>query len=99
MIDARDALDRIHARGTIFFDRDLQPIVPQPGQWFAEFDGDHEGLYGEAIVEYIGPCDAVVWDDQQQAFVHYGAPMTRHLVCEEGGTARRPKGLILIRQS
>ena len=56
MIDKALALRAIETHGTIFFDIDLQPVVPQPGQWFCEFDDqylpeDSETLRDEAIVE------------------------------------------------
>ena len=40
---------------TIFFDASLNPVSPQDGQWFCEFDvGNGDGLRDEALVEYVG---------------------------------------------
>ena len=105
MIDKALALRAIETHGTIFFDIDLQPVVPQPGQWFCEFDDqylpeDSETLRDEAIVEYLGPCEAQVFSQEHAAFIPYGDPKRRHRVATEYSESdRRPNGVILVRQS
>jgi len=53
-------IDNLLAKhGTRFFDKDLNPIEPQKGMWFAEFEAeffqpdDEEVLAGE-LVCYVG---------------------------------------------
>lgn len=95
----------VQQHGTIFFDAGLAPVVPQAGQWFCEYDvvipeeGDNF-VRDEALVEYIGPCDAHAWCDKAGAFVPYGNPIHRHRVAPEYSDGdRRPQGVVLIRQS
>jgi hypothetical protein len=95
----------IAKHGTVFFDADLNPVVPQVGQWFCEYvlvipeKGDNY-IQDDALVEYAGPDDSVVWDDSFHAFLPYGAPMLRHRVVPEySDSDRRVQGGILIRQS
>lgn len=94
----------IKAHGTIFFDGELNPVVPEPGQWFCEFDliipeeGDNF-IRDESLVEYLGPCDSVVLDDSGKP-VPYGDPKQRFRVLPEYAEEdRRPNGVILVRQS
>lgn len=49
----------VAAHKTVFFDADLNPVVPAEGQWFCEFDIilDFEGdaqVRDQALVEYLG---------------------------------------------
>lgn len=102
-INSQAAIEAVHTHGTVFFDGNLQPVVPQPGQWFCEFDdGDcDEGqeLRDEAFVKYVGPDESVCWDAQLNDFAPHGAPMLRHLVSpEHDDDARRPRGVVLILQ-
>jgi hypothetical protein len=101
--------DQVHAavktHGTIFFDAQLNPVTPQIGQWFCEYElvipeeGD-DFLRDDALVEYTGPDDRVVWCDKAGAFVPYGDPIRRHRVAPEYSDCdRRVQGEILIRQT
>lgn len=40
-INTQAALDAVRTHGTVFFDANLQPVVPTPGQWFCEFYDAH----------------------------------------------------------
>ena len=97
-----DAATKAH--GTLFFDADLNPVVPQEGQWFCEYhleipeEGDDYMTDGN-LVEYLGPCDNYVINDAGEA-APYGKPAERHRVRPEyADDDRRPRGEILIRQS
>ena len=81
---------------TIFFDADLQPIRPQPGQWFCEYDielaedGD-EILRDGALVEFV---------DTELARYSDGQALIRHWVTTEySDNWREPRGEALIRQA
>lgn len=95
----------IAQHGTIFFDAELNPVTPQAGQWFCEYEliipeeGD-DYLSDQALVEYVGPDDTVVWCDKANAFVPYGDPIRRHRVAPEHSDGdRRVLGEILVRQA
>lgn len=56
-MDAARAEAAAKQHNTVFFNSDLQPVVPTEGQWFCEFDYRDEmsdELRDEALVEYIG---------------------------------------------
>lgn len=102
-ITPAQAAAAVALHGTVFFDNDLNPVVPQAGQWFCEIElvipeeGD-DYLRDDALVEYLGPCESVVLDDGQPA--PYGNPLHRHRVAPEYSDGdRRVQGEILIRQS
>lgn len=105
MIKTAIASAAVASAGTVFFDGQLNPVVPEVGQWFCEFDdefdaGESGTLRDGALVEYLGPDHGVTWNDKAKEFLPYGDPMLRHLVCTEyGDDPRRPWGLILVRQS
>lgn len=81
---------------TIFFDADLQPIVPQPGQWFCEYDIElaeegNEILRDGAIVEFV---------ETEVASYSDGEQIVRHWVTNEySDDWREPRGWALIRQA
>jgi hypothetical protein len=91
-----DAATKLH--NTVFFDGDLNPVVPREGQWFCEFDCDvdHEGEWfvrDEAFVEYAGLSETSMWDGEK--FV----TRPSHRVLPEGGDCdREPRGYVLIAQ-
>lgn len=95
----------VQQHGTIFFDANLNPVVPEPGQWFCEYNAvipeegeDH--LRDESLVEYLGPDESVVWLDSANAFVPFGSPLYRYRVVPEYADGdRRVQGEILVRQS
>lgn len=105
VINTMQALDAVARHDTRFFDMQLNPIVPQPGQWFCEYDDEYdEGQSGvlrdEAMVEYVGRDDSAAWCSVEKRFVPWGKTRDQHLVAPEHGDGeRRPKGLILVRQS
>jgi hypothetical protein len=105
MIETAVARAAVASARTVFFDGQLNPVAPEVGQWFCEFDDEFDdGEYGTLrdgdLVEYLGPDDSATWNDEAKEFLPYGDPMLRHLVCTEyGDEPRRPRGLILVRQS
>ena len=81
---------------TIFFDADLQPIVPQPGQWFCEYDIDfswegNEILREGSLVEFVA-TGVVRYSDGEQLIRHWVAT-------EYSDDCREPRGEALIRQA
>ena len=81
---------------TIFLDAELQPIVPQPGQWFCEYDilfadEGNEILSEGALVEFVETEVARYTDGEQ---------LVRHWVTTEySDECREPIGEALIRQA
>jgi len=84
--------------GTVFFDADLNPVQPEPGQWFCEFDCDvdYEGEWfvrDEAFVRYEGLDDRHTLDGDKWVTVQ------KPVVWPEGADeCREPAGYILIAQ-
>jgi len=88
----------IKQHSTMFFDGNLQPVVPQEKQWFCEFhicEGrDGFEVRDEAIVEYLGTSNACYFVGKE--LVNY----VDHRVASEYDEAdRRPHGDILVLQS
>ena len=81
---------------TSCFDAELQPIVPQPGQWFCEYDIDlaeegNEILRDGALVEFV---------ETEVARYSDGQALIRHWVTTEySDNWREPRGEALIRQA
>lgn len=103
MIRKQAAVTAVAQHATLFFDASLNPVVPKEGDWFCEFDDGYVSeqdhlLRDEAIVQYLGEDDSAVFDKASGAWVPHGAPEHRHLVAEDDGDARRPRGVILIKQ-
>lgn len=95
-------LENAHAavakHGTVFFDAELNPVIPQVGEYFCEFDAafsaeDDLYLRAELLVQYVGHTTRLVVG---------GAEVTEqpsHLVVEDGNERdREPYGIILVRQ-
>ncbi len=95
--------ERIHEamqkHGTIFFDHALNPVQPEEGQWFCEYEiflgfGGEELVREGAIVEYLGVSLTYVLDGDR--FVE--RPSHR-VQTEYSDTDREPVGDALIRQA
>ena len=105
MFNTLQALDAVMRADTRFFDAQLNPVVPQPGQWFVEYDDEYdEGQSGvlrdEAMVEYVGPDDSAAWCSEAKRFVPWGKSRDQHIVApEHSDGVRRPRGVILVRQA
>lgn len=105
MFNTNTVVKAVEKHGTVFFDMNLNPVEPQVGQWFCEYDdewdlGESNFVRDGALVEYLCPDDHVTWSDEAKEFVPYGDPMLRHLVCTEySDEPRRPQGRILILQA
>lgn len=105
MLNTNTVVNAVERHRTLFFDASLNPVTPQPGQWFCEYDddfdlGESNFCRDEALVEYVGPDESVCWSNEVNDFVPHGDPINRHLVSVDGGEdTRRPRGRILIRQS
>lgn len=105
MFNTNAVVKAVEKHGTVFFDMNLNPVVPDVGQWFCEYDdewdlGESNFVRDGAIVEYLGPDDHVAWNSEAQEFTPYGDPMLRHLVATEySDEPRRPQGRILILQA
>lgn len=105
MFNTMQALDAVMRHDTRFFDMELNPVVPQPGQWFCEYDDEYD--YGKSgvlrdgsMVEYVGPDEGAAWCDVEQRFRPWGEPRDQHLVGPEySDGVRRPRGVILILQA
>lgn len=90
-----DAAIKFH--GTIFFDRNLNPVLPQVGQWFCEYEQvtPEEGepfIRDEALVEYCGPSEAGGWSGSPVRVVHRVQP-------DGSDCDRNTDALFLVRQS
>lgn len=93
----------IKAHGTKFFDKDLNPVVPQPGDWFCEFDltyrmGKDGMIFDRAVdgafVEYICKEKFPIFDLEGNIVYH-----DIHVVVPEGCEFdRQPQGNFLIKQ-
>lgn len=86
----------IKAHGTIFFDADLNPVVPQERQWFCEYEhvipetDDPAFMRDEALVEFVETAEYRFSD---------GTPCVRHMVYDEqADECRLARGCVLIRQ-
>lgn len=89
MYNAMQAFDAVMRHDSIFFDEDLNPVIPQPGEYFVEHDEEEftDHLTDRAMVCYVGP-DARLGPPARQ----------RHLVRPEfKSSPRSPKGVLLIR--
>jgi hypothetical protein len=86
---------------TIFFDGDLNPVLPKPGQWFCEFDlvlteEGNEIVRDEALVEYQGLEDQTTFN----SFLERWTTSKVDVVWDEqSDRVRQPNGWILIRQN
>lgn len=94
LVQAREAVAR---HGTVFFDGDLNPVTPEPGDWFCEFEVDYapdrEVRDGD-LVRYEGKGERSTLDGDTWVTV------MRDMVWPEGADeCREPGGLVLIRQS
>lgn len=84
--------------GTVFFDTDLNPVIPQVGEYFCEFDaafGAEDDLYlrAELLVRYVGVTTRLI------AGTAGVTEKPSHLVVEDGNERdREPYGIILVRQ-
>jgi hypothetical protein len=69
-----DAATRVH--NTVFFDKDLNPVQPQEGQWFCEFEvvipeeGDNF-VRDQSLVEYVGGGEVAAEDDEFSREPHF----------------------------
>lgn len=85
----------IEQHKTVFFDRNLNPVMPQQGQWFCEFDDENgdANLIGGALVEYMGLSTKALLEGD--TFVEHPS----HRVAGDYLDGdREPRGLILILQ-
>jgi hypothetical protein len=88
----------IKTHGTIWFDHNLSPVVPVPGQWFCEFEQvtpEYDAppfIQDGRLVEYLGEVD--LW-------INSGEMIRRHEVADDwdGEEARRTDCLFLVLQS
>lgn len=88
------------ATKAIFFNVNLEPVVPLVGDWFCEmdWDTDFEGddfVREGSLVEYLG-------EDESHTFAPDGSLVTRkcHRVMEDDADSdREPRTLCLIRQN
>lgn len=88
-----NALNAASRHGTVFFDADLNPVVPQEGQWFCEFD-EHDGrLRDEALVEYLGVVAKAVLVNGK-----FEECPAHSVIPEYAESDREPRGIVLIRQ-
>lgn len=78
---------------TIFLNADLEPVVPQAGQWFVELsielaDEGNEIVYEGELVEFVETTDVLV-----------GNGIVRCSFVSSGDGSRRPFGDALILQA
>jgi hypothetical protein len=105
-ITAQQIRALVAQHGTIFFDKNLKPITPKAGQWFCEFDDELDGgesgeLWGEALVEYVGPQNPMYLDSSGREYPAITDPKRRHLVSADGQEwdVREPYGYFLMLQA
>lgn len=95
MYNAMQAFDAVMRHDSIFFDEDLNPVIPQPGEYFVEYDEEEfaDNLLDRAMVQYVGP------DSVPFALSGFGPPKRQHhLVLPECEFApRSPQGVLLVR--
>lgn len=84
----------VATHGTVFFDAELNPVVPEIGQWFCEFDEYGGKLRDEALVEYLGLDTCAVLVDGQIV-----ERPVNWVITEYSEAGRAPHGIVLIRQS
>ena len=90
MITPESLKAAVQQHGSMFFDADLKPVQPVPGQWFCEAYIEQDQVQYDALVEYVGRSE--VW-------LGLGNTELRHEVAEEGSDeARSPRGDALILQ-
>jgi hypothetical protein len=87
----------IRAHGTIFFDSNLNPVEPQVGEWFCEYERviPEEAdafIRDESLVEYCGAAEVGGWDGSPVRTVHRVLP-------EYADCDRTTDCLFLVRQS
>lgn len=96
MYNAMQAFDAVMRHDSIFFDEDLNPVIPQPGEYFVEYEEEEftDNLLDRAMVQYVGPDNVPLG-----ALSGFAPPRRqRHLVLPEyQSSPRSPKGVLLIR--
>lgn len=93
-LNLENALAAASKHKTVFFDAELNPVMPQEGQWFCEFDEYDGQLRDEALVEYLGiSTKAVLVNGTLEEY------QTHAVITEHAESDREPSGIVLIRQS